>query len=296
MIAPVQKLFNGLTKFGLGPNSLKVRAVVIDDSHACVDAIKQACSITLEADSEAYKELVQLFDNDLQNQGVGSFADIKRGSGDVVLPVPYWSWADRSTEVADIISRHQRMNDIKFAWPLLRDSIERCLCVFSGRALEIVPYAPPLHLFGSYESAVHRVFMSATVTNDSFLVKGLGLEPSTITEPLVYPDEKWCGEKMVLMPSLIHEELDRSALVSKLATPNEKRKYGVVALCPSFRGCADWQKYGATVAEKGTIADNLKSLRAGNFAKSLVIVNRYDGIDLPDCFESLRTGILQGLN
>lgn len=282
LIAPVQKLFNGLTKFGLGPTSVKLGTIVLDDSHACVDAIKQASSITLGSTSEAYKEIIQLFDADLQDQGIGSFADIKRGSNDVILPVPYWAWADRSAEIASIIAKHQDLNEIKFTWPLLRDSIDKCLCVVSGHALEIVPYAPPLHLFGSYDNATHRVFMSATVTDDSFLVKGLGLAPETISQPLVYPDEKWCGEKMVLIPSLIHEELDRSKIVSEFAKPNEKRKHGVVALCPSFRACEDWRKYGSTVAEKATITNHLKALRAGAFSKTLVIVNRYDGIDLPD--------------
>ena len=135
LIAPIQKLFNGLTKFGLGPTAIRIGSIVLDDSHACVDAIKQASSITLASDSEPYKEIVQLFEADLQDQGVGSFADIRRGSYDVLLPVPYWVWTDRSEEIAAIISRHQDMNEIKFTWPLLRDAIDKCLCVVSGHSV-----------------------------------------------------------------------------------------------------------------------------------------------------------------
>ena len=78
-------------------------------------------------------------------------------------------------------------------------------CEKSGReanrprlSIEIEPYVAPLSAFGSYWKAEHRIFMSATVTDDAFLVKGLKLAPETIMKPLSYPKETWSGEKMVL--------------------------------------------------------------------------------------------------
>ena len=64
--------------------------------------------------------------------------------------------------------------------------LAQCQCVVSGVALEIEPYISPLVAFGSYWKAPHRIFMSATVTDDAFLVKGLQLSPGTITKPLTY--------------------------------------------------------------------------------------------------------------
>ena len=78
--------------------------------------------------------------------------------------------------------------------------------------------------------------MSATVTNDAFLVKGLGLTPEIITNPLVYKDERWSGEKMVLIPSLIHPSLDRETIVKEFAKPLPKRNYGTVVLAPASPG------------------------------------------------------------
>src|SRR6185503_10355555 len=40
LITHVQKLFNGKTKFKLGTQSQKVAAILLDDSHSCIDAIK----------------------------------------------------------------------------------------------------------------------------------------------------------------------------------------------------------------------------------------------------------------
>ncbi len=147
----------------------------MDDCHACVDAIKQACSITLKAGEAAYKHILQLYSDDLLQQGAGTYSDICNGEYDAILPVPYWAWLDQIDAVTKILAQHHKSDTIKFAWPLLKDMLDKCQCLVSGTSLEIIPHVPPLHLFGSYHEATFRVFMSATVTDDSFLVKGLGL-------------------------------------------------------------------------------------------------------------------------
>jgi len=282
LIASVQKLFNGLTKFGLHGKSQHVGALVVDDVHACIDAIRAACTIRLKSESQAYADLRALFDSGLDSQGQGTYADLLNGAYDALLPVPYWDWIDHSPEVAKVLSRNAASSDIKFAWPLIKDMLVDCDCLVSGTGLEIFPRLPPLSAFGSYHKAAHRVFMSATVSDDSFLIKGMGLSDKTIQSPLTFYGEKWSGEKMVLIPSLLSETLDRSALVERFAKPLRGRKYGVVALVPSFKGAADWKGYGAVLADKATIDSEVTRLRNKEWDTTLVAANRYDGIDLPD--------------
>jgi replicative superfamily II helicase len=179
-----QKLFNGLTKVGLNRASIGVGTVLMDDAHACADRIRAECRIRIPISEPAYSSLKALFATDLEEQGVGSYADIDNAKREALLPVPYWAWIERESEVASILSSQTDRKSVKFAWPLLRDMLRHCPCIVSGAAVEIEPYVPPLNAFGSYSSAVHRVFMSATVTDDSFLVKGLRLSPETITTPL----------------------------------------------------------------------------------------------------------------
>lgn len=282
LITSVQKLFNGRTKFRLGPQSVPVGTIVLDDSHACVDAIRTACMLTIKNTEPAYAELVGLFDYSLRNQGIGTYQELKSGDYNAFLPVPYWDWRDRETETAQILAKYKNTNGIKFAWPLIKDIIADCFCVVSGTELQISPYLPPLYLFGSYDLAAHRIFMSATVTNDAFLIKGLGLDPAIVTKPLVHTDEKWSGEKMVLIPSLIDGALNREEIVATFSKALPKRKYGVVVLAPSFARCEDWKKYGAVVAATDTIEKLVTQLRDGHGDEPIVFVNRYDGIDLPD--------------
>lgn len=113
--------------------------------------------------------------------------------------------------------------------------------------------------------------MSATVTDDAFLVKGLQLAPETIINPLTYSKERWSGEKMVLLPTLIHEELDRERIVQSYGPVNAKRRYGVVALAPGFKWTKDWEAHGAVVATKETVAAAIEELRKGQYEKAVVL-------------------------
>ena len=122
------------------------------------------------------------------------------------------------SDVAKILSSNADRSSVKYAWPILKNMLGLCQGVISGAAIEIEPYIPPLNAFGTYWDAGHRIFMSATVTDDAFLVKGLQLKPDTIINPLTYVNERWSGEKMVLLPSLIHDDMDRERIVKAFGT------------------------------------------------------------------------------
>jgi replicative superfamily II helicase len=156
----------------------------MDDAHACTDRIREACCIRIPNDEPTYHKLKALFASDLEQQGAGTYADIENGKRDAILPVPYWAWLSRESEIASILSSNAERKSIKFAWPVLKDILLHCQCIVSGASIEIEPYIAPLTAFGSYWKATHRIFMSATVTDDAFLIKGLQISPETIINPL----------------------------------------------------------------------------------------------------------------
>ncbi|MEY9153378.1 DEAD/DEAH box helicase family protein [Bradyrhizobium japonicum] len=282
LVTSVQKLFNGLTKFGIGRHSTLVDTLLMDDAHACADIIRDQARIRIPSDEPAYSKLKALFASELEQQGAGTFADIENDKRDAFLPVPYWAWLRRESEIAGILSADSDRKSVKFAWPLLKDKLLACRAVLSGTAVEIEPILAPLEAFGSYAKAKHRIFMSATVTDDAFLIKGLQLEAKTIRHPLTYSKETWSGEKMILLPTLMHEDLNRGEMIASFAKPDSKRKFGRVVLAPSFARAADWTKAGAVLAEGDKIAKSIDRLRKGQFEHTVVLANRYDGIDLPD--------------
>jgi replicative superfamily II helicase len=282
LVASVQKVFNGITKFGLHKQSVPIDTFLMDDAHACADRIREKCRIRISSVEPAYNALKSLFAEELERQGLGTYADITNGKRDALLPIPYWAWIFHEGEVASILSANAERDSIKFAWPLLKDMLGHCSGMISGTSIEIEPYIAPLSAFGSYWKAQHRIFMSATVTDDAFLVKGLQIAPETIVKPLSYPKETWSGEKMVLLPSLINEELDREAMVQRFGPPSDKRNVGIVALVPSFNRAKDWEAYGAILAKTETVFKLIDNLKKGVVDRTIVLANRYDGIDLPD--------------
>lgn len=127
LVTSVQKLFNGLTKFRLGKKSIAVGTLLMDDAHACSDTIREACRIRIPRTEPAYDALIALFGGALEQQGLGTYADITNEKREALLPVPYWAWIDQESEVARILSAHTDRNSIKFAWPLLKDMLAHLL-------------------------------------------------------------------------------------------------------------------------------------------------------------------------
>lgn len=292
LITHVQMLFNGKTKFGLNTRSHEVGSLVLDDAHACINAIRKSFTIEIPNSSNAYGEIFNLFADSLEEQGRGEFADIRAKKQSAFLPVPYWDWQEKSMEVTQIISRNSEAKFAVFQWPVLKNMLSECLCIVSGDKIEISPYRPPLEAFGSYDKAGQRVFMSATINDDSFLIKSLNVDPEAVKNPVRYEKEKWSGEKMVLIPSLIHEELTREKVVNLLGSTVPGRKKGVVALTPSFAATELWSHLGAEVADTASIGGVVARLKAKHADRVAVFANRYDGIDLPD--DSCRTLIMDG--
>lgn len=218
----------------------------------------------------------------MKSQGLGSFADIENGISESQITIPYWDWQGKIDEVVSILSKYNRTKDkaVWYTWELLKNDLKNCICTFSGRGIEISPYSLPLYKFGSFYNANHRVFMSATISDNTFFIKDLALENDVIQSPLTY-NKKWSGEKMILIPSLMDDDLTREEiinLIGKIKNP----KFGIIVLVPSFSHAEIWKKYGSTILTSQNLNTEIEKYKNGVYAKPLVMASRYDGIDLPD--------------
>lgn len=126
LITHVQKVFNGRSVFGTDNGYTKTGAVLLDDSHACIDTIKKAFTISISKSDnpDVYSRLLTLFSDDMTDQGEGSWLDIQSGDYNTFMPVPYWSWDSKKTEVLKILLEAQEDKSIYYAWPLIRNQME----------------------------------------------------------------------------------------------------------------------------------------------------------------------------
>lgn len=293
LIVHIQKVFNGLSKFGIDSHSIDVEAIILDDSHACIETIQSSFTISVDNENPLYKELLLLFEEDLKEQGEGTFADIKSGEFDSMLPIPYWTWIEKKDLIIEKISALKTDDKIKFQWPLLKDIFSKCQAFISGKCLEIVPYILPISKYRFWTNAKNRILMSASTQDDAFLIKDLDFETNAVKKPITDSSKKWSGEKLVLIPSLFNESLDHDFIVTQIAPPKQRNLYGIVIIVPSGKKSEQYKSLKAIVTSSQTIKENLENLKNGKYESPIVLVNRYDGIDLPD--ETCRILLLDSL-
>lgn len=279
LVTTVQKLFNGKTVFGTNARFTSVGSIVLDDSHACIESIKSSFSIRIQRDNVLYTDFLELFYDDLKQQGAGTLLGIEKGSSEL-LQIPYWAWFKKLSDVTKLLSNQIEDKSVLFAWPLLKDNLGDCQAFITGKGIEISPIYCPLEKFGSFANASHRILMSATTQDDSFFIKGFGFSEEDVTNPLTDKIQKWSGEKMILFPSLIDEKLSRSLMI-KLFTKN-KFSVSRFSIVPSFNLAKDYGDYGGVIARKDNLKDIVDDIRRGKNKNQNVLVNRYDGINLPD--------------
>lgn len=283
LVTHAQKLFNGKSIFGIGNHFEKAGCVILDDAHACVDAIRESfmISISRKQNKDLYNDLFNLFEEDLNEQGEGTVIDIvKENDFESVLPIPYWAWIEKKTEVLKLLSNHTSETFLAFSWALIRNSIDKCQAFIGSHGIEIMPINVSVDVFGTFSKAANRILMSATTQDDVFFIKTLDFDIKAVKNPLMSPEQKWSGEKMILLPSLISEEFTREKMIEYFSSL--KYKFGVVSIVPTWKKQSDYKDYNCILATSENIFSEISNLKKGAFGKVLVLANRYDGIDLPD--------------
>ncbi|AMV35087.1 DEAD/DEAH box helicase [Pirellula sp. SH-Sr6A] len=281
-VTTFKKLFNGRSVFGIpGSNRqpVTIGGVLVDDAHSCLSLARETVTVTLEAGTLGYNKIFGLFRSVLNEQSSSKVAEIEQGYPWTTMPVPYWAWMDLQQDVAKILAKHREDSSLAFAWDLIKDNLYTCHCFISGRKLEITPHIVPIESVPSFSKAKRRFFLSATLIDDSILLKEFGIAKAAAASPIRPPLVGDIGERMVLAPSLIDNSLE--AQIPSLCKSVASKGHNVVVLVPSFKAAERWTKAGAILPQGDEIGATVAKLRTtqGNF---VVLANRYDGIDLPD--------------
>lgn len=281
LITYVQKVFNGKSVFKLDANGIKVGSFLLDDSHACIDAIRRSYSIDIGRMDPLYKQLMSLFKDSLTQYAIGDYYKIQSSEYEqTVMAVPYWDWVRKSEDVLKLLIDADADNTI-FALPLLQNILKYCTMYVTGSKIEITPDYMLTERFTSFSEADCRILMSATTQDDSFFIKGFGFSRDSIENPLTSKSSLWSGEKMILFPTLIDESLTTYRIRNIVGSPAPNRKNGVVVLVPSFWTATEYYR-NCVIPNSGDIDNAIKVLGSGNCPDTVVFVNRYDGIDLAD--------------
>ncbi|HQT86484.1 MULTISPECIES: DEAD/DEAH box helicase family protein [Acidiphilium] len=188
LVGAYETLFTGRSKFGVrgdGRPPVKVGAIILDDAHVALTSVREAFTLTISVKDHAdvYADLAGRFRVAFREVGrSGTFSDITNGKDYGVVEVPSWAWNRKLPEVQDYLSQHVDAID-SYVWPFLRDNLAFCHCLFSRTAVAITPIFPPVDLVPTFEDCARRIYMSATIADDSEIVRTFGASPEAIAKP-----------------------------------------------------------------------------------------------------------------
>lgn len=277
-VTTVHRLFNGKSLFGVETTKLRIGTVVVDDVHACIATISEQFRITLPNTHEAYGNILKAVAADLKKQSPSRFIDLKASDPWAVMEVPFWAWKDQQDKILGALHEHKDDEQLMFTYPLLREILPYCRCIIGGQSLEIEPIFPPTDLIKSFFRAKRRIYMTATLSDDSVLITHFGANPDKLSDPIVPDSSQSMGERMILMPQELNPEIEVPEIRELLVELSEK--VNVVVILPSKAATEAWKGDADQILIGDKVAPGIEKLRAGHVGLT-VLINRYDGIDLP---------------
>ena len=305
LVATFHKLINGLSVFGVvGDDREKIDLgiVIVDDAHAALATAEGQFRLTVEADHSAYPALVDLFAGDLMRQSPKAWADVRAQDYTATVRVPFWTWSDNQSAVMSILHPHAKADGFKFVWPLIADVLPLCAVTVSSRSVELRPPCLPIAMIPAFYSAARRVYLTATLSDDSILITDLDADPKQVRSPVAPGSAADLGDRLILAPISLNRDLEDDAvriLARQFADGDrdgdgwpEAEPVNVVVLVPSKNAAAKWSGYADRTHYVGDLETGVAELKAGHVGL-VVLVNKYDGVDLPD--GACRLLILDGI-
>jgi hypothetical protein len=300
LVINIHKLVNGKSIFGLRKDgNVKIGSIIIDDVHACMDIIEQQHTIKIEPTEPLFESIVNLLATHKEVAESYMLQDIIDSSkptyGSSYL-VPFWVWQTECRNIYDLIASpdYSRKDFVLYNLPLMRDNWRTINCVISERGIELTLKGIPINKISSFDEAERRIFMSATLSDDSVFVSTFGLNPTELSNIITPEKASDIGERLILCPKLLNPQIKDEEI--KHAAASIAKKYNVVVIVPSFERASFWRDVNPQLSLSSrdkNIENGVACLKSGSYVGLTILVNKYDGIDLPD--DACRLLIIDGL-
>jgi hypothetical protein len=286
------KLVNGKSVFGVGDEGRKIEigSILIDDAHACLDKVEDQFMLKIDSQNTVYKEIYSCFKESLHTQCATKASEIENRDLDAYMQVPFWSWQSKILEISNILIKHKDENWIKFSWPLIKESLKLSRCVISSDKIEISPHCIPIDIIPSITNAQRKIFMTATLIDDSILCSHFGITEDSINKAVIPDTAGDIGDRMILLPQVINPDLTDDEI--KQFCKSISQDVNVVVIVPSDYRLKFWIDQADLILNKDNLYDEVRRLKKEKVGLT-ILVNRYDGIDLPK--DACRLLVIDGL-
>lgn len=296
LVTNIFSLVNGRSVYGMRQtNNYPIGSILMDDVHACLDTIATQFSIKIPSNHKLYTQLVQLFADSWKNYNSNSYINIIENHDPAKSAViPFWTWQEKQSEIYSLLTKYNTDDEanhcVYFSLPLLDECLSTCDCFITARGIEIIPEGISISKIRSFVDAQRRIFMSATLSDDSVLVSAIGLHEDDV-DSIITPDSaNDIGDRLILFPRHINSEISNDDIKNKIFSIAQN--HNVVVIVPSFERAKYWDENSSRTINKDNIEKAVSILKTKHIGV-VVLVNRYDGIDLPD--DACRVLVIDGL-
>lgn len=296
MVGTYKALFNGRSKFGLrgAATPQPAGAVILDDAHVAFSVVRDSFTLAVSAPEqrERYESLSGLFRKAFRDvDRLGTFDDTVAGKEFGVLEVPFWAWHEQ----IDAVREQIRSDAEKYAliWPLLRDQLHLCHAWISRDSFIITPLLPFVDAFPTFYDAPRRIYMSATIADDSEIARTFDADPDFVAQAMGSRSLAGVSERMILIPDLMPFRFDVGDAIKKLLVWVSNQRFGSIVLVPSNKATESWTDIATVATGPSEVDELVAQLQDRKSYGPAVFANRYDGIDLPG--DSCRLLVMNGL-
>ena len=287
LVINIHKLINGKSVFGIN-GKIDIDSILIDDVHSCLEIAetKSMISINREKYTKLYQDILDMFYDSLKQQNESNLINIKDGDyASSPMLVPFWDFNSKITELLNKFKDYKQEDIFKFNAPMIIDMLELCDCCISYDCIEISMRNLPIYKISSFENANRRIFMSATLEDDSILIRDFDIDPN-INNVICPKNATDIGDRLIITPQAINPNITDEKI--KYQLKELSKHYRIVVIVPSYRRAIYWND----VADRTFNNDNINSINNYNLGLD-VLINRYDGIDLKD--DRCRLIVIDGL-
>ena len=287
LVINIHKLINGKSVFGIN-GKIDIDSILIDDVHSCLEIAetKSMISINREKYTKLYQDILDMFYDSLKQQNESNLINIKDGDyASSPMLVPFWDFNNKITELLNKFKDYKQEDIFKFNAPMIIDMLELCDCCISYDCIEISMRNLPIYKISSFENANRRIFMSATLEDDSILIRDFDIDPN-INNVICPKNATDIGDRLIITPQAINPNITDEEI--KYQLKELSKHYRIVVIVPSCRRAIYWND----VADRIFNNNNINSINNSNLGLD-ILINRYDGIDLKD--DKCRVIVIDGL-
>ena len=294
LVTTYHKLFNGFSAFGVeGIKDGRVcpGVIILDDAHSSVPILKSQFSLRIPKECVLYRKIFHLFEEELKWQSKRAYNDIVSGEQKRIIPIPFVAVQEKSEQLTDVISEQVAEgavdDSIVFSWNLVADVLPYCSITVAANCIEIRPPCPDVRKVMGFSHARRRVYLTATLQDVGLLVTELGATPECVERAITPKRSYDLGDRLILAPEAINPQLDVEKvrmMVSEFAEGRAidgQSPLNVVVLVPSDRAASRWSKFAKEILHVEDMGPTIERLHAGEHVGLVVLVNKYDGVDLP---------------